>query len=263
MTDPLVVGITAVAGTGGGLLGRAVGKDLELDASLREASEKLEERAIASRLGRETAEQRKDILKEVQANADEKVLNYYNQNGTMPDNRALAGIYNQVSQEIQTPMIRVMRMDEAGNLNYTKQTIENVKARAKENIRFKSDFESRRDKGLLKNFYETYVQSLVNVAKNRVGTGFAGDMQRMATNMAQNQQAYDTAFNTAPVRAFTRAMKEDEKTGNVMAALLNFSNVKNDEFPIYNFFKNLNKAHPSNIIKFNVSNEYALKKKLR
>jgi hypothetical protein len=227
MTDPLVVGITAVAGTGGGLLGRAVGKDLELDASLREATEKLEERAIASRLGRETSEQRKDILKEAQANADEKVLNYYNQNGTMPDNRALAGIYNQVSQEIQTPMIRVMRMDEAGNLNYTKQTIDNVKARTKENIRFKSDFESRRDKGLLNNFYETYVQSLVNVAKNRVGSRFSGDMQRMATNMAQNQQTYDTAFNTAPVRAFTRAMKEDEKTGNVMAALLNFSNVKN------------------------------------
>lgn len=227
MTDPLVVGITAVAGTGGGLLGRAVGKDLELDASLRQAAEELEERAIATRLGRETAEQRKDILQETQASADEKVLSYYNQNGTMPDNRALAGIYNQVSQEVQAPMMRVMRMDGSDNLNYTKQTIEDVKARTAQNIRFKSDFESRREKGILKDFYETYVQSLVNVAKNRVGANFAGDMQRMATNMAQNQQLYDSAFNSAPVRAFTRAMKEDEKTGNVMAALLNFSNVKN------------------------------------
>ena len=38
----------------------------------------------------------------------------------------------------------------------------------------------------------------------------------------------------------------------------NFSNVKNQEFPIYKFFKNLNKSDPSNIIKFNVGNEYAV-----
>ena len=39
---------------------------------------------------------------------------------------------------------------------------------------------------------------------------------------------------------------------------LNFSNVKNHEFPIYKFFKNLNKSDPSNIIKFNVGNEYSV-----
>jgi len=39
---------------------------------------------------------------------------------------------------------------------------------------------------------------------------------------------------------------------------LNFFDVKNKEFPIYNFFKNLNKSNPSNIIKFNVGNEYAV-----
>ena len=38
----------------------------------------------------------------------------------------------------------------------------------------------------------------------------------------------------------------------------NFTRVKNQEFPIYNFFKNLNKSDPSNIIKFNVGNEYAV-----
>ncbi|MDC0453247.1 hypothetical protein OAL95_00660 [Alphaproteobacteria bacterium] len=38
----------------------------------------------------------------------------------------------------------------------------------------------------------------------------------------------------------------------------NFSNVKNQEFPIYKFFKKLNKSKPSNIIKFNVGNEYAV-----
>ncbi len=38
----------------------------------------------------------------------------------------------------------------------------------------------------------------------------------------------------------------------------NFYNVINQEFPVYNFFKNLNKSDPSNIIKFNVGNEYAV-----
>ena len=39
---------------------------------------------------------------------------------------------------------------------------------------------------------------------------------------------------------------------------LNFTDVKNQEFPVYKFFKKLNKSYPSNIIKFNVGNEYAV-----
>ena len=39
---------------------------------------------------------------------------------------------------------------------------------------------------------------------------------------------------------------------------LNFLNIKNQEFPIYKFFNDLNKSYPSNIIKFNVGNEYAV-----
>ena len=38
----------------------------------------------------------------------------------------------------------------------------------------------------------------------------------------------------------------------------NFSIVKHKEFPVYDFFKNLNKSDPSNIIKFNVGNEFAV-----
>ena len=38
----------------------------------------------------------------------------------------------------------------------------------------------------------------------------------------------------------------------------NFSNVNNQEFPVYKFFQNLNKSDPSNLIKFNVGNEYAV-----
>ena len=39
---------------------------------------------------------------------------------------------------------------------------------------------------------------------------------------------------------------------------LNFSNIKHQEFPVYKFFKNLDKSQPTNIIKFNVGNEYAV-----
>ncbi len=39
---------------------------------------------------------------------------------------------------------------------------------------------------------------------------------------------------------------------------LNFNEVKQDIFPIYNFFNNLNKEKPENLIKFNIGNEYAV-----
>ena len=41
-------------------------------------------------------------------------------------------------------------------------------------------------------------------------------------------------------------------------ASFNFSNVINQEFPVYKFFNNLNKSDPTNIIKFNVGNEFAI-----
>ena len=39
---------------------------------------------------------------------------------------------------------------------------------------------------------------------------------------------------------------------------LEFLEVKNNIFPIYNLFNALDKSNPSNIIKFNVGNEYAV-----
>ena len=38
----------------------------------------------------------------------------------------------------------------------------------------------------------------------------------------------------------------------------NFQDVKNNIFPIYKFFNNLNKQKPENLIKFNIGNEYAV-----
>ncbi len=39
---------------------------------------------------------------------------------------------------------------------------------------------------------------------------------------------------------------------------LNFNDVKEDIFPIYKFFKNINKKKPENLIKFNIGNEFAV-----
>ena len=39
---------------------------------------------------------------------------------------------------------------------------------------------------------------------------------------------------------------------------LEFLDVKNDQFPIYNFFMKLDKDNPANLIKFNVANEFAV-----
>ena len=39
---------------------------------------------------------------------------------------------------------------------------------------------------------------------------------------------------------------------------LNFQNVKNDIFPIFNFFNRIDKKRPQNLIKFNIGNEYAV-----
>ncbi len=39
---------------------------------------------------------------------------------------------------------------------------------------------------------------------------------------------------------------------------LNFENVNNEIFPIYNFFNKINKKKPQNLIKFNIGNEFAV-----
>ena len=39
---------------------------------------------------------------------------------------------------------------------------------------------------------------------------------------------------------------------------LNFNEIKDDVFPIYKFFNNINKKKPENLIKFNIGNEFAV-----
>ncbi len=66
-----------------------------------------------------------------------------------------------------------------------------------------------------------------------------------------------------PIFNFLLKSKEINKTYDENLFLsnynsLNFQNVKNDVFPIYNFFIKLDKKKPENLIKFNIGNEYAV-----
>ena len=68
---------------------------------------------------------------------------------------------------------------------------------------------------------------------------------------------------TIPIKNFllssnSRFKKYDNSLYLSSYSQLNFLDVKNINFPIYKYFKNLNKNDPSNIIKFNVGNEIAV-----
>ncbi len=55
---------------------------------------------------------------------------------------------------------------------------------------------------------------------------------------------------------FNKALKD--KKFELYDTSLNFYKIKDNEFPIYKFFQSLDKSKPTNIIKFNVGNEYAV-----
>ena len=56
----------------------------------------------------------------------------------------------------------------------------------------------------------------------------------------------------------SKYLKNNENLNIKKLTSLNFQNVKNDIFPIYKFFKNIDKKKPQNLIKFNIGNEYAV-----
>tara|TARA_E500000178_G_scaffold351621_1_gene413148 strand:- start:628 stop:1764 length:1137 start_codon:yes stop_codon:yes gene_type:complete len=83
--------------------------------------------------------------------------------------------------------------------------------------------------------YENYV-SHFNLFKN--------DMKIPILNFLQSSGArYKQNNNKLYIKSITN---------------LNFESVKNDVFPIYKFFKNIDKKKPQNLIKFNIGNEFAV-----
>ncbi len=66
-----------------------------------------------------------------------------------------------------------------------------------------------------------------------------------------------------PIINFLKSAKSTNQNKNDSLFLENYKNlsfedVKNDIFPVYKFFNNIDKKKPQNIIKFNIGNEYAV-----
>lgn len=229
-TDPLAVGAVALAGGLGGVAGRTVGKDLELQAGLRTAVEAEQQKIRALREGK-GALSGSSVVGNAQLRADEMVLDFYNQMGRMPQGTEISNLYRTLSDEMQVPISRIMQSEMKagqmrGDLNYAKQTIDDVRGRLNQGVKFKSTDEALQSRSTyfgFRDFWEDKLESIVNVAKNRVSGEFGGAMQKMATRMAQNQQGLDQAFSTPQVQAFGKVM-QDDKSGRIKMELLNFSN---------------------------------------
>jgi hypothetical protein len=229
-TDPLALGAVALTGTFGAVGGRVVGKDLELEAGLRAAVEAEEQKIRALREGK-GALSGSSVVGNAQLRADEMVLDFYNQMGRMPQGTEISNLYKTLAEDMQVPISRIMQSEmKAGqmrsDLNYAKQTIDDVRGRLNQGVTFKSTDEALQSRSTyfgFRDFWEDKLESIVNVAKNRVSAEFGGAMQKMATRMAQNQQALDQTFAMPQVQAFGKVM-QDDRSGRIKMELLNFSN---------------------------------------
>lgn len=249
-TDPYALGAVALTGTLGGVAGRTVGKDLELEAGLRAAIEAEEKKLQALREGKGVLSG-SSVVGNAQLRADEMVLDFYNQMGRMPQGTEISNLYRALSEDMQMPISRIMQSEmKAGqmrsDLNYARQSIDDVRGRLNRDVKFKSTeeaLESRSKYFGFRDFWEDKLESIVNVAKNRVSAEFGGSMQKMATRMAQNQQSLDEAFATPQVQAFGKVMQGD-RSGRIKMELLNFSNTSgrvsaDDRMEAFENFKSL------------------------
>ena len=224
--EPLAVGAVALGGGFGGLAGRAVGRAQAIERSVQEAI--LTEEAKLQRL--RTGADRTvgtDVVDASQQAADQAVIRFYNQNGRMPEGTEITQVYREMADEVGVPISRIMQSEmKAGqrrlDLDYRNKTIEELRQRAKISGEFVTEDAARVSRGFFRDFYEDKLEPLVEVAKRRIGEKAAGNFQRMATNMARQQQDFDTVFNTEQVQAFAKALEAD--TGSIKQKILNFSN---------------------------------------
>ena len=224
--EPLAIGAVALGGGLGGLAGRAVGRAKAIEQSVEKAI--IAEEAKLQRL-RTGADERvgTDVVEASQQAADQAVIRFYNQNGRMPEGTEITKIYREMSDEVGVPISRIMQSEmKAGkrrlDLDYRNKTIDELRQRAQVSGKFVTEDVARGSRGFFKDFYEDKLEPLVEVAKRRIGQKAAGNFQRMATNMARQQQDFDTVFNTPQVQSFAKALEAD--TGPIKQKILNFSN---------------------------------------
>lgn len=225
--DPLALGATALAGGVGGIAGRGVGKMQAIEKSVADAIEQEEKALKRLRTGKDKTVGT-DVVNNAQITADQAVIRFYNQNGRMPQGPEITDIYKQVSEETGISISRIMQSElKAGkrkiDLDYRDKDIGEVRKRAKVSGGFVTETQARESRGFFKDFYEDKLESLVNVAKRRVSEAAAGNFQRMATNMARQQQATDEVLTSDVVTAFAKRL-EGDSSGRIKQKILNFSN---------------------------------------
>jgi len=228
--NPLVMGISLLAGGLGGIGGRSVGRIEKVQKELTEAATQEAQRVRAVATGRgETATT--DVINEVQPVMDRIALNHYNTTGEMLSGPALGLAYRQAAEETGVNVGSIIRSEMAkggkrSSLDYRGQNIDDVRNRVKLNAGktgFTPEAIAARKRNFVINFYEDKMRPLVNVARERVGDTFGGNMQRLATKMAQQQQSFEEVFNSRPVIAFAREL-ENDSTGVLKKTIANFSN---------------------------------------
>lgn len=226
MTDPLAIGAVGLGAGLGGLTGRSIGRAEQLERSVEEAIKVEEQKLLRLREGRdETAAS--NVIDTAQRTGDQAVLRFYNENGRMPQGTEITGVYREIADELNVPITRVLQSEmKAGgrrlDLDYRDKSIEDIRQRSKVSGEFVSDVESRASRGFVKDFYEDKLEPIVKVAERRIGKLASGNLQRMATNMARQQQNFDTVFNTPQVQSFAKALEKD--SGKIKQKILNFSN---------------------------------------
>ena len=230
LTDPLLGGVVGLAGTLGGVGGRAVGRAERLERQVAEAAAQEQRRTKGIREDR-GLKAGTNLIEEVQPVMDRIALNHYNTTGEMLAGPALGRAYQQVAEETGLNVGSIIRSEmtkgaRRSTLDYRGQSIEDVRKRVKINAGkdfFTPEQIAQRKRNFVFNFYEYKMRPLVNVAKDRVGVTFGGNMQRLATKMAQQQQSFEEVFNSKPVLAFAREI-ENDSTGVLKKYILNFSN---------------------------------------
>jgi len=225
--DPLALGATALAGTVGGIAGRGVGRAQEIERSVVEAIEKEAVELQRLRTGKEKGVGT-DVINTAQISGDQAVITFYNRNGRMPRGTEITDIYKQIAEETGIPIGRIMQLElKAGkrkvDLDYREKDIGEIRQRAKVSGEFVTERQARESRGFFRDFYEDKLEPLVLVAKRRVGGRAAGNFQRMATNMARQQQAADKVLTSDAVTAFARRLESDS-SGRIKQHILNFSN---------------------------------------
>jgi hypothetical protein len=228
--DPLALGATALAGGLGGIAGRSVGRMESVERAVAEAIEQEEKNIVRLRTSAEEGIGT-ELIDAARVYGDQAVLRFYNQNGRMPQGTEITSIYREISEALDVPIRRVMQLElkkgaKKDDLDYRNKDIEDIRKRTKVSggeEGFATERQARESRGVIRDFYEHKLEPIVEMAKRRVSKAAGGNFQRMATNMARQQEATDKVLTSDNIIALSKRLETDS-SGQIKQRILNFSN---------------------------------------